>query len=113
MCDIQGLSRSRRNEHISVNSLETLPWAIKKEHEKANEKEIDLSTITERETIDQQQQQQSQYQYMYTGENNIENTTSEVIPSWAKSCCGNILSNEVLGDNITFGGYDNCCCNVG
>jgi hypothetical protein len=33
-------------EHISVNSLETLPWAIKKEHEKANEKEIDLSTIT-------------------------------------------------------------------
>jgi hypothetical protein len=53
-----------RPEHISVNSLETLPWAIKKEHEKANEKEIDLSTITERETIDQQQQQQSQYLYV-------------------------------------------------
>ena len=73
-----------RPEHISVNSLETLPWAIKKEHEKANEKEIDLSTITERETIDQQQQQQSQYQYMYTGENNIENTTAEHIHPPAK-----------------------------
>ncbi|CAC5397293.1 KRAB [Mytilus coruscus] len=67
-----------RPEHISVNSLETLPWAIKKEHEK-NEKEIDLSTITERESIDQQQHQhqQSQYQYMYHGENNAESTSSE------------------------------------
>ncbi|XP_076080826.1 uncharacterized protein LOC143051782 [Mytilus galloprovincialis] len=67
-----------RPEHISVNSLETLPWAIKKEHEK-NEKEIDLSTITERESIDQQhhQHQQSQYQYMYHGENNTESPSSE------------------------------------